>query len=71
MQVISDKELVSRIYKEVFKNFFIYFERERERESERERAHASGGGAERESQAGSTLSPQSPMWGSNSQTVRS
>ena len=31
----------------------------------------SGGGADRESQAGSVLSVQSLMWGSNSQTVRS
>ena len=48
---------------------FIHFERER--------ACTSWGGAERErerereSQADSVLSAQTPMWGSNPQTVRS
>ena len=46
-----------------------------ERERERERAGMSRGGAEREgnreSQAGSKLSAQSPTWGSNPRTVRS
>ena len=46
---------------------FIYFERERKRE----RVTTSRGGTERESQAGSALSAQSPMWGLNSLTVRS
>ena len=44
---------------------FIYFEKEKET--------ASGGGAERDgdrgSEAGSMLTEESPMWGSNSQTV--
>ena len=44
-------------------SLFIYFEREREKEGQRER--------ERKSQAGSEPLVQSPMWGSNSRTVRS
>ena len=53
------------------------FERESERERERERKHmcTSESRAEREgnigSKVGSELSAQSPMWGSNLQTVRS
>ena len=43
---------------------FIYFERESKWGRGRERE------GERDSQAGSTLSVQSPMQGSNSQTVR-
>ena len=52
-----------------FKKFI--FDRERERERERERAREKGTGREKESQAGSILSAQSPMPGSNSQTMRS
>ena len=44
---------------------FIYLERE---SANREGAETEG---ERESQAGSELSAQSPTWGSNPQTVRS
>ena len=50
---------------------FIYFERERERERERECVSGGGVERERESQAGSQLSVQSPTWGSVSQTMRS
>ena len=59
---------------------FIYFERgierERDRERQRERERERWGrgrerGIERESQAGLVLSAWSPMWGLNSQTVRS
>ena len=47
---------------------FIYFERERKRERA---GKGQGGKREREAQAGSALSPQSPICGSNSRTVRS
>ena len=51
-------------------------ERERERERETEHKQAGEGQRERETQnpkqaPGSELSAQSPMWGSNSGTVRS
>ena len=51
----------------LFLNLFIYFEREGEKAS-REETEREG---ERESQAGSMLSAQSSMWGSNPQTIRS
>ena len=51
---------------------WLFFERKRERERERERTNK--GGAEREgdrrSKAGSMPTAETPMWGSNSQTVR-
>ena len=43
---------------------FIYFKRDREGEHEQGRDREKGG--ERESQAGSVLSMQIPMWGLNS-----
>ena len=53
----------------VFK--FIYFERERERASEHKQGGHRERRRERESQAGSPLSVQSPMEGTNPQIVRS
>ena len=54
---------------------FLVFLFKRETEIERQRQRMNGRGAdreeERESQAGSALSAQSPMWGSNSRTMRS
>ena len=52
-----------RFSPQIFFFKFIYFEGEGESRSR--------GGAERESQAGSTISAQSPTWGSISQTIRS
>ena len=45
--------------------------RGRERERERESEHAQAGEGQRDSQAGSTLSAQSPMQGLDTQTMRS
>ena len=45
-------------------------EKGRERETERTREGQRERERERESQAGSTLSAQSPMWGSNTRTMR-
>ena len=52
-------------YVHFFKSLFIYFENEGEHGEEGERKRG-----ERESQAGSILSAQSLVWGSNSGTVR-
>ena len=54
----------------LFKFSCIYFERGRERLCVRARQGRERG-RERESQAGSALSEQSPMWGLNSPTKRS
>ena len=62
------------IFLKIFKNvFFIYFEREREREHERRRGRDLERERERgrESQAGPTLSAQTPTGGLISQTVKS
>ena len=52
--------------------FNVYlFNFEGERQSEREQRRGREREGERESQAGSAPSAQSPIWGSNSQTVSS
>ena len=64
------KTLCALPYLILFLRFlFIYFEREREKERSREGQREREG--ERESQVGSALPTWSPMWGLNSQTVRS
>ena len=60
-------ETLQSLNPEIVLGLFIYFEREREQVGQGQRERE----GERESQTGSKVSLQSPMWDSNPPTVRS